>query len=263
MGVALNFNARSVEPSTGQADAIPAGWYNALIESSENKPTKDGSGAMLVLTFKVVDGAYAGRKLFSRLNLQNNNPQAVEIAYKDLSAICHAVGVLDVADSAQLHNLPMKLKVSLKPARQDRNAQTGAVVDYEASNDIKAYKNINEQVGTTGAVPAGFTAPPAFGAPPAAPAAPAAPAFAAPAPTPQAPAWQAPAAAQPWAGAPAQAPAPVQQAPAAAPAPTFAPPPAQPAPGFAAPAPVGQPAWMAQAPAGGAPAWASAPPPAQ
>lgn len=266
MGVVLNFDARTVQPSTGQQDAIPAGWYNVVIDDSEMKPTKDTTGAMLVLSFKVLDGQFAGRKLFSRLNLRNNNAQAVEIAYKDLSAICHAVGVMQVQDSAELHAKPMKVKVSLRPARQERNDATGEVTNYEASNDIKAYKNINEQVGgaPAGSPPAGFGVPAGFGAqaPQQAPAfAAQAPQAAAPAPAPQAPAWQAPAAAQPWAAAPApaatvapvqqQAPAPVQQA---APQPPFI---QQPA---AAPAQGGQPAWMAGAPAAaGQPAWAQQP----
>lgn len=268
----LNFDASTVAPNTGTQDAIPAGWYNVQIDQSELKPTKDGSGAYLELRLAVLDGQYVGRKVFARLNLKNNNQQAVEIAYKDLSAICHAVGVMQVQDSSQLHGKPMKIKVSVRAA-------TG---EYEASNEVKAYKNINENVGGPGAMPAAGggapwgaapqaanTAPPAWG--PQQPAAPVAqtPQFAQPqqpAAQPQQPAWQAPAAAQPWA-APQQPAAPQQQY-----APQMAQP-QQPAmapqqPQFAAPAaqaPVappagGQPAWMAgvQAPAGGAtPPWAT------
>jgi Protein of unknown function (DUF669) len=266
----LNFDASTVAPNTGTQDAIPAGWYNVQIDQSELKPTKDASGAYLELRLAVLDGQYAGRKVFSRLNLRNNNPQAVEIAFKDLSAICHAVGVMQVQDSSQLHGKPMKIKVSVRAA-------TG---EYEASNEVKAYKNINENVGGPGAMPAAAggapwgaapqmqapAAPPAWA--PQQPAAPVAPPaqFAQPqqpAAQPQQPAWQAPAAAQPWAA---------PQQPQAAQQPQFAAPQAPqqaaqpPQQQFAAPAaPVappagGQPAWMAgvQAPAGGAtPPWAT------
>lgn len=223
----LNFDATQVAPDAGQLDAIPAGWYNAAMDQSEMKPTKDGSGAYLECRFNVLDGQYAGRKLFARLNLRNANPVAQEIAYKQLSAICHAVGVLNVQESSQLHNQPMKLKVSLRPASGE----------YEASNEIKAFKNINESVGGAPAGgapaggPAGFTPPPQqapqqqFQAPPQqqAPAGSFPPAGApagqqpwqgAPqqAPQQQAPQQQAPAAQQPWQGAPQQQ-APQQQAP--------------------------------------------------
>lgn len=245
----LNFDATTVSPSES-IEAIPAGWYNAQIDQSEMKPTKDGSGAYLELRFSVLDGQYANRKVFTRLNVRNNNPVAQEIAYKQLSAICHATGVLRVQDSQQLHGLPLKIKVKVRAASGD----------YEASNEISSFKNVNEQVdGPVGGAPASAggapwaqqpaaaqqAAPwaPQPAASPVAPAQQSAPPAAAPAPA--APAWQPPAAQQPWAQQPAQ-PAPVQQ-----PAP-------QPQ---AAPQPAGAvPPWMQQAaaPADGAvPPWAA------
>lgn len=228
----LNFDARTVVPDTGQQDPVPAGWYNVVIDKSEMKPTKDGTGMRLELQFKIIDGQFVNRKIFEGLNLKNVNPVAQEIAYKQLSAIAHAVKVLIVEDSSQMHNIPLKVKVKLKAA-------TG---QYDAGNSIVAYKDINEVVtqpvaapgapAPFGGAPAAFGMPPApaaFGAAPAAfapqaappaqwapPAAPAAPAQAAPQ-------WAPPAAQQPWAppAAPVQAaPAAPQYAPAPAPAPT-------------------------------------------
>ena len=34
-----------------------------------------------------------------------------------LSAICHAAGVLQLRDSAQLHNKPMRIRVNIKKSR--------------------------------------------------------------------------------------------------------------------------------------------------
>lgn len=229
----LNFDATQVAPDLG-FETVPAGWYNAMIDESEMKPTKDGSGAYLQTRFNIIDGQYANRKIYMRLNLRNTNPVAQEIAYKQLSAIAHAVGVLHVQDSSQLHGLPMKIKVKL---RKDTSGQ------YEDSNEISSIKNINEQVdmGSQAAAPAGgFSGapaggmPPGFGAPQGGFAPQAAPQQAPaqqpwqqpaqqPAPQPQqapaqaAPAqqpWQQPAAAQPWQQAPVQQPAPQQAAPA-------------------------------------------------
>lgn len=241
MAAILNFDATTVPPADS-IEAIPAGWYNAQIYQSEMKPTKDGSGAYLELRFSVLDGQYANRKVFGRLNLRNANPVAQEIAYKQLSAICHATGVLQVQDSQQLHGRPMKIKVKVRAASGD----------YEASNEISAFKSINEQVdGPVGGAPATAGGAPWAPQPAAAPVAPAqqfAPQQ--PAPAPAAPAWQPPAAQQPWVQ-----PAP-QPAPAAAPAPQYAPQPqapvAQPAPA-AAPQPGATPPWMQQAAAPAAP----------
>lgn len=137
MSVILNFDASNVEPFEGFA-AVPAGWYNVIMDESEMKPTKDGSGSYLQCRFDIVDGQYKGQKLFTRFNLRNQNPVAVEIAYKQLSAIAHAIGILQVQDSSQLHNRPLKVKVRV---RKDPNGQ------YEDSNEITSYKNINENVG--------------------------------------------------------------------------------------------------------------------
>lgn len=145
----LNFDATQHTPDTG-FETIPAGWYNAMIDESELKPTRDGSGAYLQVRFNVMDGQYAGRKVFTRLNIRNMNPTAQEIAFKQLSAIAHAVGVLQVQDSAQLHGAPLKIKVKV---RKDTTGQ------YEDSNEISAFKNINETVDMASPVAAsGFAA---------------------------------------------------------------------------------------------------------
>lgn len=144
----LNFDARQVDPQQS-FEPIPAGWYNMMIVESEMKPTSNGQGAYLQLTLKVVDGQYAGRQVFDRLNLQNPNPVAVEIAYRRLSAYCHATGVIQVQDSQQLHGIPFKARVSVR---------TDSTGQYEPSNEVKAVKHINEDTGTTAAPPQQATA---------------------------------------------------------------------------------------------------------
>ena len=221
MSAVLNFDASQIAPDTGAQDPVPAGWYNVMIDQTELKPTKDATGNYLEVRHTILDGAQQGKKVYGRLNLRNANPTAQEIGYKQLSAICHSVGVIQVQDSAQLHNIPLKIKVKLRPASGD----------YEASNEIVAWKNINEQVQMAGVVAGGFPAAsptaPAFAAPAFAPAAPVAPPVAPqqPAPAgfaPQAaaqpqPQWQPPAAQQPWAQPAQQAPQMPQQAPQQAP----------------------------------------------
>ena len=125
----LSFNAANVSPSVVYAP-LPAGDYQAIITESETKATKDGQGQYLQLKLQIQGGEFAGRVLFDRLNLWNNNQQAQEIAQRALSAICHAVGILQVGDSQELHNRPLIATVKVKPASGN----------YEASNEIKGYK---------------------------------------------------------------------------------------------------------------------------
>jgi len=121
------FNAHEVEPSM-EFEAIPAGRYPAVIVGSEMKRTKSGSGSFLELTFEIIEGEHKGRKLWSRLNLDNPNLLTVEIAKAELSAICRAVDVMQPDDSEQLHNIPLVITVKCK-VRDD-----GEVV-----NEVKGY----------------------------------------------------------------------------------------------------------------------------
>lgn len=196
----LNFDANVIQPDNS-FDPIPAGWYNAIIDESEMKPTRDGSGAYLALRFNVIDGQYAGRKVFTRLNLRNQNPVAQDIAQKQLSSICHAVNVLNVQDSSQLHALPLQIRVKVT------NDPTG---QYDPSNEISGYKAVGAGNGQGVAAP---LAAPAYTAPvaPVAPVAPAPQQQAQPAGT-----WQPPAnAPQQWQQPAAQPVAPAYTAPAA------------------------------------------------
>lgn len=124
------FNAENVEPNAPR-EPIPAGWYKCVIEASEEKPTKAQTGSYLQLTMQVIEGDHAGRKVIDRLNLNNPNQTAVEIAQRTLSSICRAVGVMTPRDSHDLHDKPMMVKVKVKPASGDYSANN-EVDDYQA-----------------------------------------------------------------------------------------------------------------------------------
>jgi hypothetical protein len=147
----LNFNAQTVAPAEAFT-ALPAGVYAAQVIESELKPTKNGTGHYLQLTWKVLDGQHTGRLIFDRLNIANANETAQKIGQQQLSALCHAVGVLQVADRQQLHNKPCLIKVTV---RQDPQ--------YGDSNEVKGYE-------PAGGAAAASTMP-AFAKPAAAPAA--------------------------------------------------------------------------------------------
>lgn len=150
----LNFNARQVAPSTGR-DPLPGGWYTANIVKSEVQPTKTGNGLRLNLEYSVLAPDWArGRKFFVGLNIKHEKAQVQEIGLSDLSAIAHAVNVLDVAESSQLHGIPHHVR--LKVRKQD---------GYDDANDATAWKPAHEQVQyATNASGAGAGGVPAAGA---------------------------------------------------------------------------------------------------
>jgi hypothetical protein len=129
---ALNFNAAEVEPQQS-FDALPPGRYEAIISESEMKDTKAGTGQYLQLTFTVVGGQHEGRKLWSRLNLVNPNATAVSIAERELSAICHCVGILVPQDSEELHDALLVIDVI-----QELNPMSG-----QQTNRIKGYSQVS------------------------------------------------------------------------------------------------------------------------
>ncbi len=131
-----NFNANEVDPTT-TFDPIPAGKYLAAITESEMKDTKAGTGSYLQLTFTIIEGEHKNRILWARLNLNNANATAVKIARGELSAICHAVGVLQPRDSIELHNLPLLITVKCK-----KRDDTGEIV-----NEIKGYAKKDAATG--------------------------------------------------------------------------------------------------------------------
>lgn len=132
----LNFS------TSGQAEmddfsVVPVGDYNAQIVKSELKDTKAGDGKRLNFQFKILDGEFKGRILFVGLNVQNPNPTAVEISMKELTSICKACKKEAVEDSGELHNIPLKISVKIKPA-SGNYAEQNQIIKYMPYDGIDA-----------------------------------------------------------------------------------------------------------------------------
>lgn len=140
------FDATQIQPDAPR-ELIPAGDYKVIITESEMANTSTG-GQMLKLTMQVIDGEHQGRMLWDRLNLVNNNPKAVEIAQRQLSAICHSVGKYQISDSSEIHNMPLIASVKIRPASADGQ--------YGPQNEVKGYKSAT---GQQQAAPASAPAP--------------------------------------------------------------------------------------------------------
>jgi hypothetical protein len=135
---ALNYIPGTAEPQT--FDDIPAGEYVAFISSSEQKTTNDGSQQFIAVEHSIAEGQYAGRKLFNNLFLWSQNETARRIANGTLESICRAQERLEpVADSSELHNKMMIVKVSYNMTRKVKG---GGVEDLPEGqrNSITAYK---------------------------------------------------------------------------------------------------------------------------
>lgn len=168
-----NFDANTVEPA--DFSALPQGDYPVIISASEWRDAKNGAGQYLSLTFQVIDGPAKGRYVWHNLNLNNQNSKAVEIAQRELSAICRAVGRMTINDSAMLHDIPLLVHVAYVPPKGE----------WPEKNQIKKWMPMTATqaaapVRAPAAAPAAPRAPVASA--PVAPAAPRAPAAAPPRP---------------------------------------------------------------------------------
>lgn len=112
---------------------LPSGEYRAMIVDSDMKPTKAGTGQYLELTYQILDGPFTGRNVWSRLNLDNPNQKAVDIAQRDLQKIQYAIGGIAVTNSEQLHNIPHVIRVEFVPANPAKNQNRDG-------NEIRGWK---------------------------------------------------------------------------------------------------------------------------
>lgn len=135
------FNAAEIEPAAPRG-AIPAGKYKAVITASEERPTKAMTGTKLALTLQIIEGPHQGAYLYDNLNVNNPSATAQEIAQRQLSAICRAVGVYTPNDSSDLHNKPLMVTVKLENSEQ-----------YGAQNKVAGYEACEKAGGAGGGAP--------------------------------------------------------------------------------------------------------------
>jgi len=146
------FDATQFDPSQS-AGQLPVGKHPVVIIDSEVKPTTDNQSGLLELTLQIIDGPSKGMTGAYRLNLYNTkSQQAVEIAHKQFSAVCYVIGVFNVKDSQQLHNIPFIVEVALQ--KNSEAAEKGY------TQVVRVYDRNGNEPGKAGAgAPAQTTAP--------------------------------------------------------------------------------------------------------
>jgi len=116
MPINATFNASQFEPKQGGGGHPVGNGFSVTITNTAVKPTKDGSGGLFEVEFTTEGGS-----IVSRYNLFNQNAKAVEIANHEFSALCHAVGVMNVEfsnDGAVLRGTRGKLNVGYQKGNE-------------------------------------------------------------------------------------------------------------------------------------------------
>jgi hypothetical protein len=128
------FNASEAEDAS--FTVIPNGWYVAQIVKSELKDTRNKDGKYIALQFKIVEGEYAKRIVFSNLNIINKSETAVRIAKSDLKKICESIDIESIVDTQELHGIDLQINLIEKPATAVR----------PAGNEIKDYRSADVDI---------------------------------------------------------------------------------------------------------------------
>ncbi len=112
---------------------LPEGWHPMRIDETAYEETKSGNGHFIKLTWEVQDGVAKGRKHWTRLNVDNPNKDAVEIAERELTSICRATGVLRFRDPRELQGKRALVKI-VHRTRKDTGDKEAVAAGYRAAD---------------------------------------------------------------------------------------------------------------------------------
>lgn len=170
---AFTFDATKVAPASDRA-AVPPDTYSVIMVGSDIKVGKTPQDRLMSINLKVIEGPLSGSIIFQSLNIMHANPVAQQIAQERFSSYCHAIGVLQLTDTAQLHGRPFKIKTSIRVDETTKKEYTE--VDSFLKADGMAISAIGTQAPAAAppawaqpnAQPPAATPPPAVAPPPAA-----------------------------------------------------------------------------------------------
>lgn len=112
-------------------EALPAGNYLASVFEAEVKETKAGTGTLIKIQFKVVDGNYENRRFFANYNITNPNDEAQRIGRGQLKNMMSCAGCTDfkLEDVRTLVGLVVVVKLAFKTD------------NYGDGNEVRGYES--------------------------------------------------------------------------------------------------------------------------
>ena len=110
-------------------ELIKPGWYPVKITNADLRDSSTG-GQYIKLELTIQGESNAGRKIWTNLNIVNQNEKTVAIAREQLGKLMTAGGLKDVNDTDELMGIDVDAKVKISPARDG----------YEESNDIAGFR---------------------------------------------------------------------------------------------------------------------------
>lgn len=145
------FDATQYQPNQG-APKHPDGKFPAIISGAAVNPNKDQQGGHLAVTFKTQHG-----EITRRYNLWHASQDTVRIAHEQLSALCHAVGRMQI-DMSNPNAALMNSQCVIEVGPQAKNPAYNEVLRVLDMNGNEPGKG----APTGGGFPGGGQAPGGF-----------------------------------------------------------------------------------------------------
>jgi hypothetical protein len=92
-----------VEAATG-GGGVPAGKYRCVVLGSQEKDNKAGTGSYVEFKYQVTEGPHKDADIFQRFNFNNQNKQAVDIAFAQFKQLAEACGKPGTTNTDDLNN---------------------------------------------------------------------------------------------------------------------------------------------------------------
>lgn len=127
-----------------KSNVLPEGWYQAIVVSSDEKPTRsDPENKCFHIVFEILDEvAYKtqvkvkGQRLTVYLNFKHKNDVTQQIAREDFSDICRAACVYHPLKTDDVHNIPIGILVKHKKKEY--------MGEERIENEVKKYCKLDD-----------------------------------------------------------------------------------------------------------------------
>ena len=128
--------------SSGGASKVPSGEYVVVCVNTEEKPNSKRTGHYIQNDYEIQEGEFAGEKLIDRINHDNPNEAARNIAFASLKALGNAIGLHPLPSTEKLIGKRIIAVVKNEPsdrAIEDDNGQQ----KLDSDGKPMFYRNVN------------------------------------------------------------------------------------------------------------------------
>src|SRR5262249_19315129 len=120
------------EQGTQPFSLVPPGKYAAEIEDASIGPTKNGAGQLIGLRWRIVEGEYENRVVFSSILIKHTNPDAQRFGKQLFRDICFSAGLTGkVSDLEAVKFKKVSIRVGIQKDKDGIYSDKNKIVRVE------------------------------------------------------------------------------------------------------------------------------------